>query len=113
MLAVLGAALLIGWVGNQPQLRAWVADVDPVWVLGMIARVMASKWLTTVVVADLLISMLFQGQEASLAIADKAEGKGLARKIDALGKSLRSTERKNHVGSCASSATSSRPPKVR
>ncbi|MCE9561974.1 MAG: hypothetical protein K8U57_07960 [Planctomycetes bacterium] len=95
VLAVLGAALLIRWVGNQPQLRAWVAEVDPVWVLGMIARVLASKWLTTVVVADLLISMLFQGREASLTIATKVEGETLARKIDALGKSLRSTERIN------------------
>jgi len=95
VLAVLGAALLFGWVADQPQLRVWVVDVDLAWVLGMIAKVLASKWLTTVVVTDLLISMLFQGQEASQAIAHKAEGDGLAKTIDALGKSLRSAERIN------------------
>ncbi len=91
-LAALGAALLIGWVGEHPLLRAWIGQVDPIWVLGMVARVLASKWLTTVVVADLLVSMLHQGREAARALADTAEGEILGRKLDALGHSLRSAD---------------------
>jgi len=92
VLAGLGAVLLIGWVAENPLLRAWVGQVDGLWVLGLLARVLASKWLTTVVVVDLLVSILHQGQQAACALADTTEGELLARKLDALGNSLRSAE---------------------
>lgn len=91
-LAALGAALLIGWVGEHPVLRAWIGQVDPIWVLSVVARTLASKWLTTVVVADLLVLMLHQGREAARALANTAEGEVLGRKLDSLGHSLRSAE---------------------
>jgi hypothetical protein len=65
--------------------------VNLVWMLGLVAKVLASKWLTTVVVTDLLVSMLHQGQESARSLAGMAEGEVLAQKLDALGCSLRRT----------------------
>jgi hypothetical protein len=92
LLTALGAVLLLDWVANHPQFAAWIGNVDPVWLLGAIARVLASKWLTTVVITDLLISMLHQGHQASREIANQVEGEMLAKKLGALGQSLRSAE---------------------
>lgn len=88
-IAAFGAALLVRWLGDHPQLADWIGRVDPVWVLGAVAKVVASKWLTTVVVTDLLVAVLHQGWEADRAMAGTAEGEALARKLDALGTALR------------------------
>jgi hypothetical protein len=74
---------------EHPLLRVAVGRVSPVWVLGLAANALASKWATTVVVADLLVSMLHQNHESARAVAGTAEGEALARKLDALGHSLR------------------------
>ncbi|MBA4187789.1 MAG: hypothetical protein C0467_07195 [Planctomycetaceae bacterium] len=89
VLACMGAGLLIAFVEEHPLLRSWVGQVDPIWVLGVVAKVLASKWLTTVVVTDLLVVMLHQEREAARALAGTGEGEALARKLDALGEALR------------------------
>jgi hypothetical protein len=63
--------------------------MDPAWVLGLVAKTLASKWLTTVVVTDLLVSMLHRVQASAQSLTDTAEGEALAQKLDALGCSLR------------------------
>jgi hypothetical protein len=88
-LGALGVVLIAGWLGEHPLLRALLGQVNAVWVLGLVAKVLASKWLTTVVVTDLLLSLLHQGRESARSLADTAEGEALARKLDALGQSLR------------------------
>ncbi len=88
-LSALGAVLVVGWVGKHPQLRAWIGQVDFVWVLGVVAKVLASKWITTVVVTDLLITMLHQGREAASASAGTAAVETLAQKLDALSSAMR------------------------
>jgi hypothetical protein len=88
-LAAIGVALVARWLGEHPLLRELLGHINLVWVLGLVANVMASKWLTTVVVTDLLVSMLHQGRESARELADTAEGEALARKLDALGYSLR------------------------
>ena len=89
MIAAVGAAMLVAWLEEHPQLADWVGRVDPVWVLGAVAKVLASKWLTAVVVTDLLVAMLHQGWEAGRAMTGTAEGEALARKLDALGAAVR------------------------
>jgi hypothetical protein len=69
-----------------------LTQVNAVWVVGLAAKVLASKWLTEVVVTDLLVSLLHQGRESARSLADTAEGEALARKLDALGCSLRRAE---------------------
>ena len=93
-LGVVGLALVARWLGEHPLLRELVGQVSPVWVLGLAASALASKWATTVVVTDLLVSMLHQNHESARALASTAEGEALARKLDALGHSLR-------LGACA------------
>jgi hypothetical protein len=88
-LAALGVALIAGWLGENPLLRALLGQISLAWVLGLLAKVLASKWLTTVVVTDLLVSLLAQGRESARSLADTAEGQALAQKLDALGDSLR------------------------
>jgi hypothetical protein len=88
-LGALGVALVARWLGEHPLLRNLLGQINLVWVLGLVAKVLASKWLTTVVVTDLLVSMLHQGQESARSLADTAEGEALAQKLDALGHSLR------------------------
>ncbi len=85
----LGVALVAGWLGEHPQLRALLGRISLVWVLGLVAKVLASKWLTTVVVTDVLVSLLHQGQESARSLAGTAEGAALAQKLDALGHALR------------------------
>lgn len=88
-LAALGLALLAVWLWKYPLLRELLGNMDPVWLLGLLANMLGSQWLTTVVVTDLLISMLHQVRKSAQALADTAEGEALAQKIDALGDSLR------------------------
>jgi hypothetical protein len=88
-LAALGLALIVRWLGEHPVLRDLLGEVRPVWVVGWVAKVLASKWLTTVVVTDLVVSLLHQGRESVRSLADTAEGKALAEKLDALGDALR------------------------
>jgi len=88
-LAAAGLALIVVWLGEHPLLRAWLGRIDAVWAVGLAAKVLASKWLTEVVVTDLLLSLLHQGRESAQALEDTAEGKVLTRKLDALGHSLR------------------------
>jgi hypothetical protein len=88
-LGALGVALVAWWLGEHPLLRDLLGRVSPVWVLGLAAKVLASKWMTTVVVTDLLVSMLHQNHESARSLAGTAEGEALARKLDALGRSLR------------------------
>ncbi len=92
LLAGSGMLLIVIWIGEHPQLRDWIGHIDFVWVLGFVARILASKWLMTVVVTDVLVLMLYQGHESARALADKSEGELLGRKLDALGTSLRSTK---------------------
>jgi hypothetical protein len=91
-LGALGVALIAWCLGEHPLLRTWLGRISPAWVLGLAAKVLASKWLTTVVVTDLLVSMLHQGRESARSLADTAEGEALARKLDALGHALRRAE---------------------
>jgi hypothetical protein len=60
--------------------------------MGLAAKVLASKWLTEVVMTHLLLSLLHQGRESALTLADTGEGKALDQKLDALGHSLRPAE---------------------
>jgi hypothetical protein len=83
---------IIAWLGEHPLLRALFGHIDLVWVLGLAAKVMASRWLTAVVVSDLMVSMLHQGRESERSLADTALGEALARKLDVLGCSLRGGE---------------------
>ena len=92
-LGAMGATILILWLGEHPQIRAWLDDIDAVWVLGFVARILASKWLTAVVVADVLITMLHQNREAALSLAGTEHGEVLTQKLDALGYSLRTGEK--------------------
>lgn len=89
VLAASGVAMLAAWVGDHPPLRALLGRVDAVWVVGLAAKMLASKWLTAVVVTDMLLSMLYQGREAARSLAGSAEGESLARRLDALGQALR------------------------
>jgi hypothetical protein len=91
-LGALGVVLIARWVGEHPELRTLLGQINAVWVVGWVAKVLASKWLTAVVVTDLVFSMLHQGRESALSLADTAEGKALAQKLDALGQSLRPAE---------------------
>jgi hypothetical protein len=88
-LSVLGVALIARWLGEHPLLRDLLGQINAAWVVGLAAKVLASKWLTEVVVTDLLLSMLHQGRESAQSLADTAEGEALAQKLDALGQSLR------------------------
>jgi hypothetical protein len=89
VLGALGVVLIARWLGEHPLLRDLLGRINAVWVVGLVAKVLASKWLTEVVVTDLLLSLLYQGRESAQALADTAEGKALARKLDALGQALR------------------------
>jgi hypothetical protein len=91
--SVLGLALIVRWLGEHPLLRDLLGEVSPVWVLGLVAKVLASKWLTAVVVTDLVVSLLHQGWEAARSLAGTAEGKALAAKLDALAEALRPPRR--------------------
>jgi hypothetical protein len=71
-----------------------LGQISAAWVVGLVARVLAGKWLTEVVVTDLLLSLLHQGRESARSRAGTAEGEALARKLDALGGSLRRAEPK-------------------
>ncbi|HMF19140.1 MAG TPA: hypothetical protein VKE98_18165 [Gemmataceae bacterium] len=88
-LGVLGVALIVWWLGEHPLLRSLLGEISTVWVLGLAAKVLASKWLTTVVVTDLLVSMLHQARESAQSLESTARGEVLAQKLDALGHSLR------------------------
>jgi hypothetical protein len=93
-LGVVGVALLAMWVGEHPLLRALLEQISAVWVVGVGAKVLASKWLTEVVVTDQLLSLLHQGRESAQSLADTAEREALARKLDALGHSPQPPEPK-------------------
>jgi hypothetical protein len=86
--------LIASWLGENPLLRELLGRIDPAWVLGMVAKTLASKWLTTVVVTDLLVSMLHQVQQSAQSLTDTAEGEALAQKLDVLGCSLRPAGRR-------------------
>ena len=85
----LGVAPTARWLGEHPLLQTLLGQINAVWVVGLVAKVLASKWLTEVVVTDLLLSMLHQGRESAQSLVDTAEGEALAQKLDALGHSLR------------------------
>jgi hypothetical protein len=91
-LGAVGVALIATWLGDHPLLRTLLGQISLVWVLGFVAKVLASKWLTTVVVTDVVLSMLHQGQESARSLADTVEREALAQKLDALGHSLRRAE---------------------
>jgi hypothetical protein len=88
-LGAVGVALVAWWLAVHPLLRALLGQINFVWVLGLVVKVLASKWLTTVVVTDLLVALLHQGQESARALAGTAVGEALAQKLGALGDSLR------------------------
>jgi hypothetical protein len=73
-LAALGVVLIARWLGEHP-VRSLLGQINAVWVVGLAAKVLASKWLTEVVMNDLLLSLLHQGRESALTLADTAEGK--------------------------------------
>jgi hypothetical protein len=87
--SILGLALIIAWLGEHPLFRSLLGEISPAWVVGFVAKVLASKWLTTVVVTDLLVSMLHQGRQSAQSLTDTAEGQALAEKLDVLAESLR------------------------
>ncbi len=87
--AAVGAGLLAGWAGEHPLLRELIGHVSPSAVVGFAARALSSKWLTTVVVTDLLLVMLYQGRVAARELAESRAEEALARRVDALGESLR------------------------
>lgn len=87
--AVLGAALIVGWIVDYAPLRTWIGQIDRIWVLGAVAQVLASKWLTTVVVSDRLVVMLVQLHDDATALAETADGKILVGKLEALGGALK------------------------
>lgn len=88
-LGILGVTLLVWWVGEHPLLRDLLGRINAVWVAGLVAKVLAGKWLTEVIVTDQMLSMLHQGRESAQSLTDTAEGKALAQKLDALGLALR------------------------
>jgi hypothetical protein len=57
-LVALGALLIFRWVGEHPQLGALLGRIDVVWMVGFAANMLSSKWLTEVVVTDMLLSLL-------------------------------------------------------
>lgn len=87
-LGAVGLALIAVFVVEHPLLQSLLGQINFVWMLGFLAKVLASKWLTTVVVADLLVSMLHQGRQSAQSLAETAVGEVLAKKLDALGHSL-------------------------
>lgn len=93
LLTASGATLLVLFVGEHPVLRDLLGRVDPMWVLALVARVLAGKWLMTVVVTDLLLLLLHTGHESSRALAGTPEGERLVQKLDAMGKLLAKGER--------------------
>jgi len=88
-LAAGGVVLIALWLGEHPELERLLGQVSVAWVVGLAAKVLASKWLTAVVVTDVLVSMLHQGREAARSLAGTAAGESLERKLDALGQALR------------------------
>jgi hypothetical protein len=88
-LSLVAVVLIASWLGENPLLRDLLGQIHPSWVLGMVAKTLASKWLTTVVVTDLLVSMLHRVQESAQCLTDTAEGEALVQKLDVLGCSLR------------------------
>jgi hypothetical protein len=92
-LGVVAIALVAFWLGENPRLRDLLGQIDAAWVLGLVAKTLASKWLTTVVVTDLLVSMLHRVQKSVQSLTETVEGEALAQKLDALGGSLRPAER--------------------
>jgi hypothetical protein len=95
-LAALGLALVVRWLGEHPVVRELLGEVSPVWMVGWVAKVLASKWLTTVVVTDLVVSLLHQGRESTRSLVDTAEGRALAEKLDALGDAVRPARAPKH-----------------
>ena len=89
LLATVGAVLLIAWVGGAPAASGTGSGRSMLSGWWVCRRILASMWMTTVVVADLLVSMLHQGREAARTLAETEEGDALHRKLDALGTSLR------------------------
>jgi hypothetical protein len=89
VLVAAGVLLLARWLGEHARLRALLGHLDHVWLAGLAAKMLASKWLTTVVVTDVLLSMMDQARESARSLGDTAEGESLARKLDALGRALR------------------------
>ncbi|MBL8794641.1 MAG: hypothetical protein JNM56_12110 [Planctomycetia bacterium] len=87
--SALGLVLVARWIGDHPLLQELLGHVKPIWVVGLAAKMLASQWLTTVVVTDLVVSLLHQGREAARSLTDTAEGDTLAHKLDALGTALR------------------------
>jgi hypothetical protein len=89
VLAIVAVALIASWLGQNPLLQDLLGRIDPAWVLGLVAKTLASKWLTTVVVTDLLVSILHRVQESAQCLTNTVEGEALAQKLVALGGSLR------------------------
>jgi hypothetical protein len=89
MLVVVGALLIVRWLGEHAQLRELLGHLNALWMAGFAAKMLSSKWLTTVVVTDVLLAMLDQARESARSLEDTAEGESLARKLDALGHALR------------------------
>lgn len=87
--SAVGLALVARWLGDHPLLQELLGHIKPIWVVGLAAKMMASQWLTTVVVTDLVVSLLYEDREAAQSLTDTAEGNILAQKLDALGRSLR------------------------
>jgi hypothetical protein len=89
ILGASGVALIAWWLGEHPLIRSLLGRVHTAWIVGLVAKMLASKWLTTVVVTDLMLSTWHQAWEAARSLGDTAEGKALTQKLDALGHALR------------------------
>jgi hypothetical protein len=89
LLVAAGALLIVRWLGEHAQLRALLGHLSLTWMAGFAAKMLSSKWLTTVVVTDVLLAMMDQARDSARSLADTAEGESLARKLDALGRALR------------------------
>jgi hypothetical protein len=90
----LGAGLLVRWASEYPLLQEWVGQVNWMTGVGFVAGALSSKWLTTVVVTDMLLIMLHQSQEANRAMAGSPEENTLSQRLDALGGSLQRSLRR-------------------
>jgi hypothetical protein len=89
VLVAAGALLIVRWLGEHAQLRALIGHLNAVWMAGFAAKMLSSQRLTTVVVTDVLLSMMDQARESARSLQGTAEGESLARKLDALGHALR------------------------
>lgn len=88
----LGGALIVRWLDEHVEIRELIGRVDAAWMAGFVAKMISSKWLTTVVVVDVLLAMMSQDRESARSLEETKEGAALARKLDALGDSMKKAQ---------------------